>query len=67
MNDNQNYPEGKLRPDDEGELNVKIGCFQGKVVIDFGGVPVTWLAMQPQQAREFANNILDKANKAMVN
>jgi hypothetical protein len=54
------YPEGKLTPADEGNIQFAIGERDGKVVIDFG-TSVHWLGMSPQQAADFASAVLAKA------
>lgn len=56
------FPYGKIRDDDEGELAVGV-CVDpktGNVVIDFG-CSVSWIAMQPKDAIEFAKLILKYA------
>ena len=56
------YPEGKLNPDDEGEIAFAIGADKPnkKVLIDFGK-PVAWIAMTPDQATQFARILIEKA------
>lgn len=54
------FPEGKLKPDDEGAIQFAVGEADGKVVIDFG-TQVHWLAMTPQQAADFASAVLKHA------
>jgi hypothetical protein len=52
------FPRGKLRPDDEGGLNIGIAHdSDGTVIINFG-TDVSWLGLPPDQAREFAKLIL---------
>jgi hypothetical protein len=58
------FPDGKLTPDDEGGLNVAMGITEGRVFIDFGK-SITWLAMLPADAIEFAQAIIDKAGEAI--
>ena len=57
------YPEGKLTPSDEGNIQFAVGEQDGKIVIDFG-TPVHWLGMTPQQAADFASTILNRARRA---
>ena len=57
------FPGGKLRPDDGGEVGIAIGVEQGNVALYFGD-PVTWLAMPPQMAVEFAEAVIAKAREA---
>jgi hypothetical protein len=54
------YPEGKLTPSDEGNIQFAVGECDGKVVIDFG-TSVHWFAMTPQQAADLASSLLSKA------
>lgn len=57
------YPNGKLTPSDEGNIQFAVGEQDGKVVIDFG-TPVAWIGMTPQQAADFASAILYRARLA---
>jgi hypothetical protein len=54
------YPEGKLTPNDEGNLQFAIGEHDGKVVIDFG-TSVHWVGMTAQQAADFASAVMKQA------
>lgn len=56
------FPQGKLNKDDEGGLMIAISEYKGKIVIDFG-VAVKWIGFDKEQARAFANNILEKVNE----
>lgn len=56
------YPEGKLNDTDEGALVVGVGIRDGKVIIDFG-TPVAWLGMRPDDAIDFARQLIETANK----
>lgn len=48
------FPRGKARPDDEGELRSVITKREdGKIFIDYGK-PVSWLALDRNQALELA-------------
>ena len=55
------YPEGKLREDDEGEIKFGITHHQGEVILDFG-TPVIWLGMPPELARIVAKNLIKHAD-----
>jgi len=55
------FPEGKLNPDDAGELKFAIGSHNDLVVIDFN-TPVTWLALPPETAREMASHLIRHAD-----
>jgi len=54
------FPDGKLTPQDEGEIRLAIGVKDGKVVFDLGK-PVAWIGFTPKQAREVALSLFDKA------
>lgn len=58
------FPEGHLNPDDEGELSLAVAYDPRKnvVMIQFGK-PVKWFAMNPEQAIEFANTIIQNARR----
>lgn len=57
------FPKGKARPDDEGELRVAIGHKDGKVFVHYG-VPIKWIAFDPNEAEDFAKTIQMHANDA---
>ena len=50
------FPEGKLVPNDEGEIQFGVTTYEGKVVIEFGK-SVHWLGMTPKQAQELAHSL----------
>ncbi len=54
------HPQGKIAPDDEGELQLAVGVTNGKVVVDFG-TSVKWIGLDPDQALQLANSIRMKA------
>ncbi len=58
------FPEGKLNPSDEGGLNIGVAFDPStqQVIINFG-TPVRWIAMSPQQAKDFASLIISKAKR----
>lgn len=47
------FPEGKLTPEDEGEIRVGITHLDGKVVMDFGK-PTAWIGFTAEQADQMA-------------
>ena len=52
------YPEGKLTPDNEGVLMIKMGLTKdGTFILDFGK-PVPWIGMSREQAIVFARDIM---------
>jgi hypothetical protein len=57
------FPEGKLRSDDDGELQFGIAHQGGHVIVNFG-VPVTWLGLPPRKARELASLLVHHAEQA---
>lgn len=59
------YPEGKLNPDDQGELRAALGVVDGRVVIDFGK-PVPWIAMTPEEAINFGAKIVEHASGGVL-
>lgn len=54
------FPDGKVNPDDEGEIQLGIAHNQDHVVINYGK-PVAWLELPPAEARQFAEAILRHA------
>ena len=61
------FPRGKLNETDEGELQLSITVDQGTVIVAFG-TPVTWIGLTPQNARDFAQVLLKRADEiAKVN
>lgn len=59
------FPRGKHRPDDLGELKAAITADREKhtVFIDYGK-PVQWLAMSPEQAENLAVVLVAMAKRA---
>jgi len=57
------FPNGKLRSTDEGELQLAIGTVEGLVRVEFG-TPVAWLAMSPNDARNLARSLIQMAERA---
>jgi hypothetical protein len=58
------YPQGKLAPDDLGELTIAvIADYENQVVrVDFGK-PVPWLGMDKASALSLARGIIAKAEQ----
>lgn len=54
------FPEGQLTPNDEGAIQFGLGSVDGKVTIDFG-TPVRSLGMTPQEACDFAGDLVKMA------
>ena len=57
------HPEGKLADHDEGEIRFGITNHKGKVIINFGK-SVRSLGMSPEQAKDLAGTLLNRARKA---
>jgi len=57
------FPEGKLTPGDEGELNIGITTYNGNVIINFGK-QISWIGLPPETAVKVAQAIIDKAVEA---
>lgn len=51
------FPQGKLTPEDEGELRMRLGVQNGKIVLDFGS-PVVWVGMGPDDAAALAGRLM---------
>lgn len=60
------FPEGMLGPNDEGGLNIGIvaNAKDGQVYIQFGG-KVSWLAVPPDTAIQFAVGLIGAATKLL--
>lgn len=59
MNDPQ-FPDGKIRADDQGVTDIAIGVRAGRVVMLFRE-PVTWLGFDYETAIALADSIRDRA------
>lgn len=59
------FPEGKLNPDDEGEIAIGVAYVEGKVVFDFGK-PIRSLGLTPKQAFEIAGLLQRQARRALL-
>lgn len=56
------YPRGKLSADDEGELKIGITIKDNTIIVAFGK-PITWIGLGKQDAINFANLLLAKADE----
>jgi len=54
------FPDGKLRPDDEGSTMIKISHEKGRVVIEFEE-PCAWIGLPAEQALGLAELIVAHA------
>ena len=60
------FPHGKFGLSDQGGLNVGVALnSKGYVIINFG-TEVSWLAMPPEDAINFAKTILNKAGAKKI-
>ena len=59
------FPEGKITPQDEGEIMMAVGSKDGKVILDFG-TPVTWIGMNPMQAKQLGMSLIQQAEEAYI-
>lgn len=57
------FPDGKLGPEDEGELALEVSCGPGIVKLDFGK-KVRWIALSPADAANLAMMIIAHAQRA---
>ena len=62
----QNFPEGRLNDDDEGELRVLVSVDDGNVRLDFGK-PVAWISMPPEMCLAVAFALIKQAQQLMPN
>jgi hypothetical protein len=56
------FPDGKIDPLDEGEIRLRIGVIEGRIVIDFGK-SIASIGFTKQQALEIGQNLIEKALK----
>lgn len=56
------FPEGRLTPEDEGELRMGVTTEREKIILAFGK-PVAWIGFSVEQARKVANALYDRANE----
>lgn len=58
------YPDGKIHPDDKGEIRFAIGNDERNVLIDFGPeARVSFLAMGPHEAKALAKALIEHAER----
>lgn len=54
------FPRGKLKDDDQGELTIAIGVRERTLIIDFGPT-MGWIGMDKKAALEFGSQIINRA------
>lgn len=57
-----NFPDGKLDPLDEGEIRLRMGILDGRLIIEFGK-PIASIGFTREEAINIGQAILDKAFK----
>lgn len=57
------YPDGQLNPDDDGEIDCRVGLVDGRVVMEFLR-PVKWIGLTSSGARELAAILIARADAA---
>ncbi len=53
------YPDGKLKSDDLGELIGALQIVEGRVILEFGK-SITWVAFEKETLRSFIDALEDK-------
>lgn len=56
------FPGGKLTSNDEGEIAFGVTTYHGKVIVNFGK-PIASLGMSPDEARQLALVLRQRANE----
>lgn len=56
------FPEGKVSPDDEGEIRLAVAHTDKVVVVKFGK-PIAWIAMEPASVRKLAALLIEHADQ----
>jgi len=64
---NRKYPEGRMGPEDEGQIALKVGINvrYKRIVMDFGK-PVEWIGFGPERALALAASLIGKAEEVMA-
>jgi len=57
------FPHGKLNEHAVGELKLGLTVEEGKVVLVFG-TPITWIGLEPKDARDLAELLIKYAEQA---
>lgn len=57
------FPDGKLKEDDEGEISIAATVQNGEVVLNFGK-PIAWIGFTPEQAEQIGYMLIQKAGEA---
>lgn len=54
------FPDGKITPDDEGEIRFAMTVYDGKLIINFGKKPITWVGLTKEQVQELIDYLTKK-------
>ena len=58
------FPRGRLNPNDDGEIRMAIFPDEkSRVIIVEFGIELSWIGMPPQQAREMGESLIKHANE----
>ncbi len=60
------FPDGKINPNDEGEIRIAVSSQGGVIRIDFGK-PVTWIGFNANEAKSLAALLMRHAGGAISN
>jgi len=63
------FPRGKARPDDEGEIALRVGTADGGpsgpiVIMDFGA-PTKWIGFPPEQVDQVCEQLQSAKKQAL--
>ena len=54
------FPDGKINDDDDGQIAIGITLSNDKLIIHFGDKPIKWIGFSKEEAKDFAETILNK-------
>jgi hypothetical protein len=54
------FSDGKISPDDEGDLRFSLFIQHGRLILDFGK-PVAWIGLTADQAKEIGERMIEAA------
>lgn len=58
-----NFPQGKIINEDQGEIALGIATYQGKIIMNFGEKPISWIGFTEVEARQIAESLISRANE----
>lgn len=56
------FPDGKMTPEDKGQIAIKVGTVDNKVVMDFGKEQINWIGLTPEEAIALGRILFEKAD-----